>query len=301
MAADRDQKREIERAAAAWLIRLGGHELDETERRAFRAWHDADPAHAAAFEAARGIWGGLGDAAAGLDAALRRRRRRHAALAAAGLAVVILGFALRPGADFSTAYAALETVTLADGSRMTLDGNSAADVAMAPDARRVALRRGRAFFDVVPDADRPFVVAAGTVETAALGTAFAVDRQGDAVSVVVERGRVAVRGGGAAVELAAGEAITAEAALGAPAPVALAAALAWRRGLMIFEDRSLGEVAGEFERATGTRIVIPQAAARDLRLSGVFRQDDPSAVLDAIESGLGLRILRLGVAAVILR
>lgn len=302
MAAEPVRERDVDRAAAAWLVRLDGPGLDDAERRGFRAWHDADPAHAAAFERARHLWSGLGAAAAGLDRTTRQRRRRRVAVVVSlVLAAAIDGLLLRPGANLATPHAAIETVTLADGSRLTLDGDSAADIAMDPAARRVTLRRGRAFFEVEPDAGRPFVVVAGPVAAEVLGTAFMVDRHGGGVSILVERGRVAVSLAGERVELAAGERVEVDDHLGPPAPAALASALAWRRGLMVFEDRTLAEVAAELDRSTRARVVIPQASVRELVLSGIFRADDPDAILDAIRTGLGLGVARLGVATVIYR
>lgn len=302
MAADPTPKAEIDRAAAAWLIRLGSPALDDADRRAFRAWLDADPAHAVALEEARCLWSALAGPAADVERSVRRRRRRRAGLAlAACLLAALAGLSLRPGADHATPHGEVVTVTLADGSRMTLDGNSAANVEIDARRRRVDLQSGRAFFEVEPDAARPFVVDAGRVETVVLGTAFAVDRRRGAVEVVVERGRVEVRAG-SVVALGPGQRVAAaEDRIGAPEAAPLAAALAWRRGLMVFENRTLGEVAEELGRATGARLVIPQASVRALRLSGVFREDRPAAVLDAIEAGLGLGTVRLGVATVIYR
>lgn len=291
---------EIDRAAAGWLTRLGSPALDDDDRRAFRAWLEVDPAHAAALEAARRLWEGLDAPAAGLAAA--ERRRRCGMLAAAAVCLLVAGALLRDGADHETGAGEQATFTLPDGSRMTLDGNSAADIALDAATRRVTLRRGRAFFEVTPDAARPFMVTAGEVETRVLGTGFAVDRGAGAVAVVVERGRVAVREAGAAVELAAGQTVTVSAdGLGVPEPAAMGSALAWRRGLMVFEDRTLAEVAAELGRAGVGRVVIPQAGVRELRLSGVFREDDPTTVLDAIEAGLGVRTARLGVATIMYR
>jgi transmembrane sensor len=305
MAADQTPQGDIDRAAAAWLTRLGSPLLDDADRHAYRAWIDADPARRAAFEQARRLWGELAAPAAALAAAERQRVRRRRLLAAAVAAslLAVAGLATRGGAEHATAYGEVQTVTLPDGSRMTLDGNSAADVRVDADARRVTLRRGRAFFDVTEDTARPFVVVAGPVETTVLGTAFAVDRDGADVAVVVERGRVDVRdASGAAAALVAGEGVEAPAGrVGMPEPAALGPVLAWRRGLMVFDDRSLGEVAADLARSTGTRIVIPQASVQGLRLSGVFSEDDPAAVLAAIEAGLGVRVARLGVATVIFR
>ncbi|NWM25118.1 FecR domain-containing protein, partial [Escherichia coli] len=63
--------------------------------------------------------------------------------------------------------------------------------------RSINLIRGRANFIVSKDPLRPFVVAAGSREVIAVGTAFDVARQGDLVSVTMVEGKVLVRRPGA--------------------------------------------------------------------------------------------------------
>lgn len=303
MTTDSTARKAIDRAAATWVVRLGSPVLDDEDRRAFRAWLDADPAHREAFEAAHSVWDDLEVPAEQLATSERRRSWRGMWLAATAVVLAIAGAAFGPTrADYATGSAEREIVTLADGSRITLGSHSAVDVHMDSAGRRVALRHGRVFFEVAPDPTRPFVVAAGDVETAVLGTAFAVDRSGDTVAVVVEHGKVAVRdGAGGAIELAAGERVSASDALGDPQPARLDHALAWRRGLLVFEDMTLAEIATEIGRTSGEHIVIPQATVRDLRLSGVFRESDPIAIIDTIRDGLDLRSVDLGPATVIFR
>ena len=137
MAPDRQQQAEIDRAAAAWVVRLGSPALDDAGRRAFRGWLDADPAHARAFEAARRLWDGLDAPAAALAAAERRRARRIAAGGGGGAAWCCSpGRCCASGADHATDPGTQRDGDAGDGSRMTLDGNSAADVAI--DADRAA-------------------------------------------------------------------------------------------------------------------------------------------------------------------
>jgi ferric-dicitrate binding protein FerR (iron transport regulator) len=45
----------IDEQAAAWALKLAEGDLSEDERRAFDAWHDAEPAHCEAFEQARKV------------------------------------------------------------------------------------------------------------------------------------------------------------------------------------------------------------------------------------------------------
>ena len=93
---------------------------------------------------------------------------------------------------------------LADGSEVTLDVDSQVEVSSLGEARRLTLRRGRAFFDVAHDPAHPFIVSVRTRSVTALGTRFAVsDRVGDPL-VVLRQGRVRVadEGGHQKAELA---------------------------------------------------------------------------------------------------
>src|SRR5690606_22582752 len=96
--------------------------------------------------------------------------------AAAMIAVVAIGigtygarsdwFAPAPQ-HYATAVGERRTVTLEDGSVLVLNTNTAVEVRFRGNARRLALVRGEAQFDVRPDAQRPFTVTAdGTAVTA---------------------------------------------------------------------------------------------------------------------------------------
>lgn len=91
-------------------------------------------------------------------------------------------------------------LTLKDGSVVTLQPGSEITMreGFGRKVRRVHLR-GEAFFDVVRDPARPFIVNSGEVTTHVLGTSFNV-RAYDSdpeITVSVKRGRVSVRAHGA--------------------------------------------------------------------------------------------------------
>ena len=54
-----EQNEDIERAAAEWVVRLGGQPLGSAERAKFDAWLAANAAHRAAFERANKAWSDL--------------------------------------------------------------------------------------------------------------------------------------------------------------------------------------------------------------------------------------------------
>jgi transmembrane sensor len=85
-----------------------------------------------------------------------------------------------------------QTMTLADGSVALLNTNSQIKVDYGEKFRNVRLLQGEALFTVAGNSDRPFRVFVGNERIEAVGTSFSVYLKGDAVSVAVTEGSVAV-------------------------------------------------------------------------------------------------------------
>src|SRR5262249_18454748 len=94
---------------------------------------------------------------------------------------------------FKTSHGEQQTHTLADGSVLHLNTDSAVTVRYSSTERQVTLTSGEANFEIVHAADRPFRVIGGPAEIVDLGTRFDVRLEGHATLVTVEEGRVAVR------------------------------------------------------------------------------------------------------------
>jgi len=207
-----------------------------------------------------------------------------AVLVLAGPAVLV-----RVQADYVTGTAEARDIALEDGSTVSLAPGSALAVAFGPSDRGVTLLAGEAFFAVTPEASRPFRVTARTVRATVVGTQFDIRLDPQAVEVAVSHGRVQVESAGIADLLAAGDALRISTD-GAAARSAIAAdgIAGWRRGLLVLEDRTLGDAAAELERYLPGRIVISDRALASRPVTGVFDLREPerglqgmAAVLDA--------------------
>lgn len=103
-----------------------------------------------------------------------------ASAAAAALLFFVLSLANTPDPDYLAAqtYASeighVKTVKLADGSLVSLFGESEVSVRFQATARIVHLKKGRAFFDVTKDRARPFYVNTAARQVKVLGTRFEV-------------------------------------------------------------------------------------------------------------------------------
>src|SRR5690606_7972091 len=152
------------------------------------------PQHLAAWQnVARAVDGGFEVLRRNADAraagtALRLPSRRKALRNTLGSLVLLAGagtmayrhpagVALR--ADLHTGTAERRTLVLADGSELTLDARSAADLAFTSGQRRIRLHAGAVHVRVAAEANRPFIVATDDGEVRALGTVFMVAKDTD--------------------------------------------------------------------------------------------------------------------------
>jgi transmembrane sensor len=189
-------------------------------------------------------------------------------------------------AEFATAMGERRTVTLPDGSSIELNGRSQVRVNFERRQRTVELQQGEGMFSVARDADRPFVVQAGAGQVTVTGTRFDVLREGDQARIAVESGHVRVQGANpdAAVNLTAGlgTVVDAQGQVAAAEPVNTRTLTAWRRGQLVFEDATLGEVAAQVSRYRDKPVHVSSPAIARLRLSSVFKTDDTDALLKAL-------------------
>ncbi|MBK4994716.1 sigma-70 family RNA polymerase sigma factor [Pseudomonas sp. S37] len=180
-------------------------------------------------------------------------------------------------ADYHTAVGQRQVITLADGTRVTLNSASALSVVFSEHERRVVLDAGEALFETADDA-RPFVVDTGGEQVQGRGATFSVRRDGRVV-------------------LAQGEAKVGE------QPLAIAAdagtQMAWQRGKLIFNGKPLGQVLEELERYRHGRIVLSDSKLAAMEVSGVFDLDEPEALLRTLEQRYGLKVTYLPWLAVV--
>lgn len=222
--------------------------------------------------------------------AKRRVAKATTAVAlAAALLAVWAGFGWRKPLEVATAIGEVRQVELADGSRVTLDGDSQLRVSYGPLARNVRLLRGQAWFEVAKDPARPFTVRAGSSAVTALGTAFEVASGGSGVTVTLEHGsvRVDAPAEAAPLTLSPGDHVrlSRAGALLERRRLAPGRSGAWRSGLIDLDGVSLAAALEEINRHAARRVVVHDPVALGTPVSGVFHAGDEEAFTNAL-SGL---------------
>ena len=314
--------------AAGWFAKLTNRSVSSETLEAFRAWRRS-PAHRAAYEYIEQVWrdaGALredGDIQAALAEAVARSERRpvrrppsvklrwfQLLAGAAAIGTVTAAVLIWPSLTsqtFVTGKGEGRVVALADGSRVRLDTDTRLVVRFLGGERDVRLSRGQAFFEVAHDAARPFVVSADGVSVRAVGTRFDVRRdtgQNGAVNVTLVEGSVEVRAdhGHQTLTLKPGErvAYAPGRALGAPAPIDLAAATGWTSGRIVFRSTPLGDAVAEINRYSTRPIRLEAAALQSAPVSGVFEAGDTDAFISGVCALYGLRATTGADGAVVL-
>lgn len=326
-----DHSHQATEEALHWFFSLQASSDDHVVWEEFENWKKADPAHANAFEVVAEAWKLPEMEIIAQDIALaagyrkqnpiisiaparlkkaNRNRFFQASIAAAAVILIAIGVQKYPEmmlqwqADYLTAVGTREEVTLPDGSRMTLNTGSAVALDFEEGKRGVRLLQGEAYFDVVPDASRPFKVASAFSDVEVKGTAFSVRKQSDHDTIVLEHGHVSVTHRGTVSDTAnleAGETITASVTqLSSVEKVDLTTALAWQLGRFVFDDQPFGDVIDEIARYYAHTIIIANSDLRSLKINGTYRIDDPVRVIQSLAEAAGADITQIPGGIIIL-
>ena len=308
-------------AAALWMVQRDSG--TPVEAGLFEAWLE-EPDNAGAWERLENAWSvfdAVEDAeldalrASALAAGPDRRDHRHwrAFTAAAAMIAMVGGGALLlsrggkppvgPNTGPMTVVTAsmIKTVTLAEGSRMTLDVDSSARIPAG--GRRVQLDRGRAVFAVRHDTARPFSVVAGARTIVDLGTRFEVEIAASAVRVAVFEGRVRVDGGAdGGTQLRPGQTLVASDGQQDDVSTTRADSEAlWQQGLAEFNNATLADAAEQISAGSEVKLVILDPRVAGLRVSGRFRLRDPLRFANTVAEILPVRVLKVDRARIELR
>ncbi|MFL1391288.1 FecR family protein [Pseudomonas tritici] len=303
---------QIEEQAAEWLLRLHEGELSEAQRLAFESWKQQGPHYAEAaarMEAViarmQALRGKKAPARAALNAAFtqpKSRSRKNAlralavacSLAIPAAALLVSPYPQQWMADVRNGPGQWQTLQLADGSKLTLNGISAANLHFDGKQRRIELLQGEILVEVAHDRARPFVVQTPQGTLRALGTRFVVKREGDVTLLSMLESRVAAQSanGQQTLEVDAGSQ-----ALMQSNTVRLAGTIdpssineAWRRHQLVVENRPLPEVLDEIARHRAGRVQFDRDALQSLRVSAVIPLDDSDHALQLLAQTLPIKL-----------
>lgn len=198
-------------------------------------------------------------------------------------------------ADYHTAKGEIRQFPLSDGSLLTLDTASAANVRYDDNERRIELLFGKLAITSGKDAQqRPLRVYTPQGQLTALGTEFSVEQQIDRTLLLVSQHAVAVRLAGQpeqCLTVQQGQMLSFSVqSFGAVEHVP--ARMEWTGGRLSVSDRPLAEVIEQLARyRQGILRCDPEVAT--LRVSGTFPLLKTDVALNALQQTLPISLQRV--------
>lgn len=257
-------------------------------------WGDADPAHRRQLLAERRIFDAMLMHADTHPVAAERRRRvfglpkwAREVIKYAAVVLVVVGIGtffvsrtydrlLLAGNTISVPVGQRVDVVLPDGTKVCMNARSELKYPayFIGKTRKVELS-GEAFFEVVHDAKRPFIVETFACNVEVLGTKFDVEARpasGEFVTALVEgRVRVTDRATHQGVVLSPNEQATYADGQLLVSRIPDSEDFLWREGILSFRDASFADLLSEFEKYYGITIVGGGRVMSKALLTGKIR------------------------------
>lgn len=299
--------------AIAWAVRLDFGTPDPQTRAAFERWREAAAPHALAWSRLQTLHADFAavpdrlalDTLNAMETAHQaRRQRRRAVLKGVVLAGGVLGSGWlarehtpwqRLVADLSTRVGQRQTTTLADGTWLALNTDTAVGVAMTGAERILTLYRGeiavRTGADAAAATRRAFLVRTPFGEVRALGTRFVVRLDPAGAQVSVQQDAVALR---AAADLPpalaeAGQVWRMDRQRAYRLATPAMAPDAWLQGAVSGTHMRLGDLLAELGRHRHGHLGwAPEVAG--LPVSGTYHLDDIDQTLRFLAQTLPIRL-----------
>lgn len=300
--------------AASWYAQLRDGQADAEQESQWRQWLNADESHRLAwqqvqiisrrFEPLQATPEPSRTAGKLQEANARLVHRRHLLLGIGALTGTGLLSWLSTGrfgttnilpawrADHVSQVGEQQELTLADGSRVWLNTDSAINVRLTATERRIHLLSGEVFIDTAPDLRRPLLVQTQQGVLQALGTKFNVWERAQGIHLAVFEGAVRINSQGAQQQvIAAGNQVQFNSQeIGQVLP-ANPAQEAWTRGILIAEDITLQELVAQLRRYHRGYIWLSEDVAK-LKVYGSFPTQDVGRVLHMLEDALPVKVTR---------
>ena len=231
--------------------------------------------------------------------ALKKTKVQFKFAAVIVLAICTLAFILykNPASTDHTLYltqhsgaAKTKVVVLSDGTRVTLNANSDLRYPQNFNAKtREVYLKGEAYFQVIHNVNKPFIIHSGKLKTQVLGTTFTVSAysQVKPMNVTVLTGKVAVKDEltRALVILTRGQSASTKEGKNAFEITSLANpedAIAWMDDKMIFENSDLETIAFKLSNKYGVTVKVTGNKLAQQHITAIFQGQNLPGILNAI-------------------
>ncbi|MGI3130584.1 FecR domain-containing protein [Halopseudomonas pachastrellae] len=302
--------RAVIREAAQWLVRLNESAHDPQLAAELVQWRARSEQHEQAWRRAQQVNDKFGLLPPQLGMSVlterselsRRRAIKSLVLLMTVLPAGVAGYQALPWrewqADYSTRTGQQRSLTLNDGSELTLNTDTALDVQFDRHQRLIRLHRGELLIDSgadplqTPERHRPLRVLTRHGGVRALGTRFVVRQQREHTLVQVFDGAVEIepRSSGRRPQIQAGQQLRFDSrGAGLPQPVDPHGA-DWAEGVLVADRLPLGRFLAELSRYRPGLLRCDDSIA-SLPVSGAFQLNNTDQVLASLSYSLPVKVV----------
>lgn len=186
-------------------------------------------------------------------------------------------------------------MVLADGSRVWLNSETELKYPVVFNAqKREVYLTGEAYFEVVKDSRRPFLVHTPQTTTTVLGTSFNITayQDEDQTQITLVEGAVAVNAGNNSCQITPGYQVSVDNASMhmQQIPVNLNFYTSWKDGIFDFDGMTLGELATKLSRWYDVDFFFANPGAAEKRFTGAIKRNNTlQFMLDFVQKASGVR------------
>ena len=179
---------------------------------------------------------------------------------------------------YSSEKGSVSTIQLEDGSVIWLSSESKITINKNPGGEMTALLNGEAYFDMVPDPKRDFIVDLGVFKVKDIGTAFNIRAYAKekSISAQLVEGEIAFYKSDAdpILTLKPGEYMQFERQTNNITVINKdpSIATAWKDGKFVFIDKTLAEISTELEKWYNVQIIIENKRLAETKYTSVIRR-----------------------------
>lgn len=211
--------------------------------------------------------------------------------AAAAVLVVAISLLYLLGGTAELGY---ETKSLADGSEVSLHGDSKLEVLNINRSIREVKVTGKAYFNIERDENRPFVIHTGNAKIEVLGTSFVVDTYNNKTEVSVESGLVELTKSSrqVSVRLSKGEVgLVLESNEGIIKKNNHDANyLSWKTKILTFKESTMDEVKTVLEDTYGIQVNFENPEFRNCKLTARFNKKKAKDAIEIIARTFNMEV-----------
>jgi ferric-dicitrate binding protein FerR (iron transport regulator) len=197
-------------------------------------------------------------------------------------------------------------IVLPDGTKVTLNHSSKISypTEFAGTTREVTLS-GEAFFDVTPNAQKPFIIKTNSASIKVLGTSFNVYAytNNPLVEVVVKTGKVELLENSVASETLIGKVLLLPGEKGvfdklnkkmSKEVTSNNNTLSWITHEIEFEETTLEEAINTLNRTFNLQVDVDNNVDKNLHISATFNHQKPEYIMDVVALTLNLKLEKTG-------